>query len=70
MTIEKEKILQLKKIDGNGFFRRKPFKLFGSKKHEYKLNSCLSEIEIQEFEKLYQIYPPASASVPLVTIPT
>ncbi|MEZ0129297.1 SMI1/KNR4 family protein [Flavobacterium sp. LBUM151] len=58
MTIEKEKILQLKKIDGNGFFRRKPFKLFGSKKHEYKLNNCLSEIEIQEFEKLYQIYLP------------
>jgi hypothetical protein len=58
MNIEKEKILQLKKIDGNGFFRRKPFKLFGSKKHEYKLNNCLSEIEIQKFEKIYQIVLP------------
>ncbi|WP_052483628.1 SMI1/KNR4 family protein [Flavobacterium sp. MEB061] len=58
MTIEKEKILQLKKIDGNGFFKIKPFKLFGSKIHKYKLNNCLGEAEIEEFEKFHNIKLP------------
>ena len=29
MVIEKELISKLKKIDGNGFFKKNPFQIFG-----------------------------------------
>ena len=58
MEIEKEQIIRLKNIDGNRFFRKNPFKLFGSNKHKYQLNDCLSEVEILDFEKNNQIELP------------
>ncbi|WP_281635277.1 SMI1/KNR4 family protein [Flavobacterium marginilacus] len=58
MVIEKEQISKLKKIDGNGLFKKNPFQIFGSKKHKYKLNSCLSEKNILDFEKTNQIELP------------
>jgi len=58
MSIDKRQIDQLKKIDGSGFFKSKPFKLFGSIKHKYQLNKCLSEAEITEFEKFHKIELP------------
>ena len=59
MGIQKDQISKLKKIDGNRFFKSKPFKLFGSEEHKYKLNGCLNESEIAKFEKVNQIELPA-----------
>ena len=58
MVIEKEHISKLKKIDGNGFFKKNPFQIFGSKEHKYELNNCLSEEKILDFEKTNQIELP------------
>ncbi|PXY45988.1 SMI1/KNR4 family protein [Flavobacterium hydrophilum] len=58
MVIEKEQISKLKKIDGNGFFKKNPFQIFGSQKHKYELNYCLSEEKILDFEKTNQIELP------------
>ena len=58
MKVEKEQIVKLKKIDGNGFFKKNPFKLFGSEKHKYEFNNCLNEQEILKFEQTNQIELP------------
>lgn len=47
----KEKIEQLKKIDIN-------FSLFGSNKHKYQLNECISEEVLQNFENNYKVVLP------------
>ncbi len=36
----------------------KSFEVFGSESHKYKLNPCLSEAEIQEFESSFQVTLP------------
>ena len=59
MNINKDKISELKKIDGNGFFKKNPYKLFGSENHKYLLNKCLSEFQIETFERINQIQLPS-----------
>ncbi|MBF2067306.1 MAG: SMI1/KNR4 family protein [Calothrix sp. C42_A2020_038] len=47
----KNKLSRLAILDKN-------FEVFGSESHQYKLNPCLSEIEIQELEAKYKIRLP------------
>ena len=55
MFVKKEHIIKLRKIDGNRIFKKNPFKIFGSETHKYKLNNCLKESEIKEFENKHLI---------------
>ena len=54
----KSKIQKLKKIDGGSFFREPQYKIFGSSEHRYKFNRCLSQNEIEKFERTNKIRLP------------
>jgi hypothetical protein len=54
----KKRIIKLQKIDGEDFLNKNPFKIFGSDIHKYKLNTCLSEQEIINFEQKNHIQLP------------
>jgi SMI1 / KNR4 family (SUKH-1) len=48
----------LKKLDGGSFFKSANYKTFGSETHNYKFNSCLTETELNNFEKNFSISLP------------
>jgi hypothetical protein len=54
-----DKFLQLKKQLNQLAILDATLEVFGAKSHEYKLNSCLSEAEIQAFENKHKITLPA-----------
>lgn len=51
MDIFKEKLNRLKKLDTE-------FKLFGASSHQYEFNPCMTESEVNIFEKKYSVQLP------------
>lgn len=58
LTRIQQKHKALKKRDGGSFFKRPAYKVFGSERHKYQFNACLSADEICRFENTHTITLP------------